>query len=157
MQVTDEKGELKTITLPVANLMPLTNKDEFFRAALGRGESEADKKAREIKEGKWPHPDMIQATHVDNLLYGPQIEFKVIDPNAKKEHYDSGNNNNGKKHQQDDNNSNPNDTKGKGDEREVEEAMGDEEAADHPTEKSYQQLEYQREHEAAECGCTIEE
>jgi hypothetical protein len=110
VQVRDEKGELKTIVAPVSNLLPLTNKDRYFRAALNRGESEKEKAAREIKEGKWPHSDAMQSTILPHPVFGPQIEFMVLHPYAKKEDYS---NNGNISYKQDEKNSNPNDS-GKG-------------------------------------------
>jgi hypothetical protein len=117
VQVQDETGQLKTISVPASNLMPLTNKDRYFRAAMGRGENEVEKEARELKEGKWPHPDAVQATVIVDPLTGPKIEFKILDPNAGGEVYSNGHQN-GKKHEQNDNNSNSNDRNGRGDEYE---------------------------------------
>jgi hypothetical protein len=110
VQVQDEKGELKTIIAPVSNLLPLTNKDRYFRAVLNRGESEKEKAAREIKEGKWPHPDAVQSTILPHPVFGPQIEFMVLDPNAKKVDYS---NNGNISYKQDEDNSNPSDNNGK--------------------------------------------
>jgi hypothetical protein len=112
VQVRDEKGELKTIVAPVSNLLPLTNKDRYFRAALNRGESEREKAAREIEEGKWPHPDVMQSAIFPHPIFGPQIEFMIVDPNAKKEDYSHSSS---ISYKQDESNSNPSDS-GKGNE-----------------------------------------
>jgi len=114
VEIMDEKtGKMKTITVPVANILPLTTKDQYFRDALNRGESEKVKAARELKEGKWPHPDTIQAVIIDNIPgVAPRIEFKYIDPNAKVEDKPMKSD---KSYKQDENNSNPTDSNGNND------------------------------------------
>jgi hypothetical protein len=112
VQIKDEKtGELKTITVPAPTIMPLTSKDRYFRDALNRGESEKEKAAREIKEGIWPHPDVIQSTTWFVPGIGHQIYFKVLDPNKKNDH----NTNGSTKYTQDENNSNSDDRSGNND------------------------------------------
>ncbi|PMD30923.1 hypothetical protein L207DRAFT_537362 [Hyaloscypha variabilis F] len=115
VEIEDEKtGKKKMVTIPVANIMPLTTKDQYFRDALNRGESDKVKAARELKEGKWPHPDTIQATVFDIPGVGPRIEFKYIDPNAKVEEK-KANDSKGNKSFKQDENSNPTDSNGNND------------------------------------------
>ncbi|KAE9380990.1 hypothetical protein N431DRAFT_363108 [Stipitochalara longipes BDJ] len=116
VQIEDEKtGKTKTVTVPVSNIMPLTNKDQYFRDALNRGESDKLKAARELKEGRWPHPDTIQAAVFNIPGIGPSIEFKYLDPNAKAGNKNTNNSNGSTSYTQDENNSNPNDSTGNND------------------------------------------
>lgn len=114
MQIQDEKtGQLKIITVPVNNIMPLTSKDRYFRDALNRGESKEERAEREIKEGKWPHSDVIQSTTWYVPGIGHQIHFKVVDPGREYDSSSKDNRGNGDRggYTQDENNSNPNDSK----------------------------------------------
>jgi hypothetical protein len=60
----------------------------------------------------WPHPDVMQSAIFPHPIFGPQIEFMIVDPNAKKEDYSHSSS---ISYKQDESNSNPSDS-GKGNE-----------------------------------------
>ncbi len=73
------------------------------------------KAARELKEGKWPHPDTIQATVFDIPEVGPRCKFKYKIPTQKWKRKKQTTARAIKSHKRDENNSNPTDLNGNND------------------------------------------
>jgi hypothetical protein len=104
VQIPDEHGNIKTEILPRVTLLPLKH-DKFFSSVLNRGESDEEKRKRELEEGAWP--DNLEPMLVMDPVVGPKIEFKIIDPNntVQTNSFNTSNNNSNN------NNSNANNNK----------------------------------------------